>query len=332
MLQRGTDAIQIGLDPADGIILTSVLEGTDQLLGMLDGTHQLSKIRNAASDLGIAGSYLTWMLQVLDSARLLHHIKRSIEHADAIPYGNAAPAERQASVGYGSDVGDGSFVDPACGRRHAERIQNGRVRVVGSGRLAHAVGASLLVAGIGRLYLADAAGSDNMAGAVTLASQLEPKASTTLIRPVSHWSKPEHPPPDLTVIALDAAEPPRRISDDYARSDQRHLFVRPMPDAAIVGPLVDPGSSPCICCLDHIRRDADPGWPYLLKQLGGYNLAIPTFAAHWAGITATTQILSVLAQQRASVVGATIEISPGDFSTQVRKWPMHPDCGCAWRD
>ena len=152
----------------------------------------------------------------------------------------------------------------------------------------------------------------------------------TEIRVVGHWSKPEYAGPDLTVIAVDRAEPDRAIGDDYSRDDHPHLYIRPLLGGVLLGPLVQPGRGPCLRCTDLTRRDADPDWPLLLAQLGRTPLPVPPLLATWAGTTAVTQLIGQLNGETSSLSSGTLEIAAPGCALRYRAWPMHPSCGCAW--
>jgi hypothetical protein len=315
VLHRGPGELQIGLGPTHGIVLTGVPQHTEKLLALLDGRHTIDQLQAGADQVGVPPDCAAKIVRMIDGAGLLVHLP------DAGQLGSKAGWEDQL----GPDVSTA-----ACW--HLGEVGDSRVRLVGTGVLALAVAVQLMAAGIGRLYLADPDTVRNGRAPTALMAQLTAQSASTIVQPVRHWSKPEHPPPDISVIAMDTAEPPRSICDGYVRAGHRHLFVRPLLGGAIVGPMVHPGRSPCMGCLDHVRRDADPGWPALLEQLGRRTMSITGVLRQWAGVTVTIQILAALAGQTPSTVGATIESIPADFATHVRRWPMHVDCGCAWHD
>lgn len=289
VLRRGTDGVQVGLDPDASVVLSGVPDRSQDVLGWLDGTHTIRQVRARAFRLGIDEEHTVWMLRMIEEAGLLRRI-------DDLP----------------------------------DRIGASRVRLVGSGVLAHAVARNLLTAGVGRLYVADPDGTDAGPAAKTLCRQLSAQSPSWAPHPVRHWSKPEHPPPDLTVIAVDMAEPQRTISDWLTHSGHPHLFVRPLLGGATIGPMVHPGRSPCIGCLDHVRRDADPEWPRLLDQLGRCYMPMTPVLTEWAGVATAVQVLAVLTGQDPVVTGTTLETVPDNLNIRVRQWPMHTSCGCAW--
>lgn len=304
VLRRGTDELQVGLEPGPGVVLAGVPAGTGEVLRLLDGTRSNRDIRRLAADLGVNPTLMDEVLHRLRSAGLL------------------------LSASTDQPVRPGS-VD----------LSGRRVRLVGAGALGLAVAAAALDAGLDRLDIVDPDPVDpsvhprpGLAGsqAEALRSRLAARArGRVALRVANHWTKPDDAAPDLTVIAATCAEPDRVIGEDYVRADHPHLYVRPLPGGVVVGPLVVPGRTPCLGCGDLLRRDADPAWPTLLPQL--YRTRIPVAAplADWAGLTAVFQVAGRLAGFEVGTGSGTLELT-ADLQVRYRRWPMHPACGCAW--
>src|SRR6202042_974828 len=64
--------------------------------------------------------------------------------------------------------------------------------------------------------------------------------------------------PTLLVLAGPLPDPAARLPD------VPHLAVCAREAIGMVGPLVRPGVSACLRCLDLARADRDPGWPLIL--------------------------------------------------------------------
>jgi len=100
----------------------------------------------------------------------------------------------------------------------------------------------------------------------------------------------------------------------------------------VVGPLVRPGTTPCLNCLDLHRVDRDPGWRLVAAQLADTLDTGPiertTLLA--AAAFAAREVLTQLEGGSPQTLGATVEIAtPGD--TIRRQWTPHPTCGCLRR-
>ena len=91
---------------------------------------------------------------------------------------------------------------------------------------------------------------------------------------VTRWPADEPAPPVPTVVVAHRLLDPRRAARLVA-ADIPHLPVELAGDRVTVGPLVDPGRTPCATCLFEHRVDADPDWPLVAAQLLG-RAAVPT--------------------------------------------------------
>ena len=128
---------------------------------------------------------------------------------------------------------------------------------------------------------------------------------------------------------------PGRSSTAACRRGGRlaHLAVSVRDGTVVVGPLVRPGASPCLNCLDLHRSDRDPDWGAIAAQLHT-SPELPeavTAATVLAGAAfAAEEVLTHIDGGRPSTLGATVEISAPGRSTR-RQWSQHPACGCRRR-
>ncbi len=146
--------------------------------------------------------------------------------------------------------------------------------------------------------------------------------------PPPGWSDPARDLPGLVVVAPDAQEPDRTLTDALARSGRTHLVVRLEPDRAVVGPLVIPGRTPCVRCHDLLRCRYDPAWPLLVAQLSRDRPAPDPVLLQWAASTAVVQLRCLLAWGEPDATGRTLELSSADHVLRSRDWRLHPGCGC----
>ncbi|WP_040766230.1 hypothetical protein [Tsukamurella sp. 1534] len=122
-----------------------------------------------------------------------------------------------------------------------------------------------------------------------------------------------------------------------------HLPVLVRDGIGVVGPLVLPGASPCLRCLDHTRSDADPGWPTLACQLFGRTGRASDQVLRVTSAVAAQQVGAIAALRAdepapgdgagtalrsapLDVLGCTLEVEGCGIA--VRRWTMHPGCGC----
>lgn len=109
--------------------------------------------------------------------------------------------------------------------------------------------------------------ADDLPARVTRAvlAALPPRAS------VLSWAGPAGlPVPRGTrVIVLAAYRVDPRRAAGLVRDDVTHVPLVLDPGGAVVGPVVVPGRTACLACLDADRRRDDPYWPTLAAQLLG---------------------------------------------------------------
>ncbi len=118
------------------------------------------------------------------------------------------------------------------------------------------------------------------------------------IDPVSHAAaliSTHGAEPALTVLAGPTAEPDRTLTDALFAAGRPHLLVRLEPDRAVVGPLVVPGRTPCVRCLDLSRCRLDAAWPHLLAQLCREAAEPDPVLLAWVATIASVQIRAWLA-------------------------------------
>ncbi len=134
--------------------------------------------------------------------------------------------------------------------------------------------------------------------------------------------------PDLVLVVGPAPVAPGRVQPLRARGI-RHLVVAIAEASAVLGPLVTPGRSPCLECLDRQRADRDAGWPAALEGLAvGAPEAVacePTLAALATGLAVA---VTVAALQGQCPGGVTLEVGLPWPRVVQRQWSAHPACGC----
>jgi hypothetical protein len=108
-----------------------------------------------------------------------------------------------------------------------------------------------------------------------------------------------------------------------------HLAVKSEVGRAVIGPLVLPGRSACLACLDRIRRDLDPHWPAIADvDRADEPRPSPLMAAAAAMLAAEQALDHLDGVERPRSVDATLEWTAGAQSARRRSWYQHPDCGC----
>ncbi|MGA8847271.1 MAG: hypothetical protein WB471_11715 [Nocardioides sp.] len=141
-----------------------------------------------------------------------------------------------------------------------------------------------------------------------------------------------HPAPDL-VVTCAVAPLPRALVDPWLAEGTPHLVVAGTgrPGGLRVGPLVEPGLTACLRCIDATEAADDPRRPLLVEQLAT-KVASPiepltlTLALAWAA----RDIARFLVGDVATTWSATVDVD--EPVPQVRTWLRHPECGCCWDD
>ena len=137
---------------------------------------------------------------------------------------------------------------------------------------------------------------------------------------------------DLVVLcATDAVTPD--VARDWQEAGTPHLPVILRDGAVVIGPLVLPGASPCLRCLDLHRRDRDHAWPSILTQissptgeLGRSVEAPPAQTPTIAALVAMIAVESLSDDEQAR--GLSWELSLPWPAVHTRAWTPHPECDC----
>jgi bacteriocin biosynthesis cyclodehydratase domain-containing protein len=246
-------------------------------------------------------------------------------------------------------VAAGALVDAAGVERVARRRQEASVAVVGDGPLAVGVAAGLALAGVGAVHVggptAALVRTRDLGTGLLDADRGRPRSDALLdvVRRVAPGARagpaPARTPPDLCVLADAAAPDPARVAElQLARV--AHLVVRLRDGTGVVGPLVLPGRSACVGCVELHRRARDPGWPAVAAALLDVEgSGEPATAAATAAL-AVAQVLAALDAAAAvsssgpgtgpvpAALGASLELDLAGGALRRRPWTGHPDCTC----
>lgn len=132
--------------------------------------------------------------------------------------------------------------------------------------------------------------------------------------------------PELAVLVGDFVLSPE-LHALWLRRDVPHLAVVLSESAVEIGPMIEPGSGPCLLCLELHRRDEDAAWPTIATQLLGRRSELDS-----AVLTAeTATIVARLVTDRLdgeSGAAESVRIDAATGHRRYRPWQPHPDCGC----
>ncbi|GAY07078.1 ThiF family adenylyltransferase [Pseudonocardia sp. N23] len=271
-------------------------------------------------------------------AALLDELTRPARRDRVLARAVAAGADPAEAVAMVVDLlACGAVVDADEAMRTARRRVGAAVRVHGDGAIAVGVACGLAAAGVGTVevvaggvvergdvgtgYLDEDRGRSRAAAAAAALRRVAPGIRTRL---------PARTVPDLVVLADVAASDPVTVRGLVAMG-VAHLQARTRDGRGVVGPLVLPGRSACLECLDRHRADRDPEWGRLAPRLARLRAAAdaPTVVATIG--MATAQVLAVTdgTVDPPAALGATVEIDVAAAVTARRRWSRHSGCPCA---
>jgi bacteriocin biosynthesis cyclodehydratase domain-containing protein len=297
LVWRDRDTLQIGIDARRAVALTGMAD-LAWIIGLLDGSRDRADVVRAAADGGVPPQVAERVLALLAAAGVIEDFPAATLRVLPHPVRAAlAPELATASLAHGDSDG---------GARTLARRFAAQITVHGGGRLGTAIASLLRTSGIGHVVLADPAAA---------ASAL-PASSAAL--------------PDLTVVT--GPRPPE-LQEALIRNQVPHLAVSASEAIGVVGPLVIPGRSACLRCLDLTRSERDPAWPLILAQLASrppdpLGCDAPLVAA--VAAQAAFQALALIdrAAFAEAVTNGTLELVLPAWQWRRRTWTPHPRCSC----
>jgi hypothetical protein len=331
-LWRDGDTLQIGVDPRRARALTGLGKAA-AIVSLLDGSRETAEVARTAGQYGIAPEAVDKVLGLLATAGLLDDFPSHVHHAlpDSVR-ARLVPELATAAIAYAH--GDG-------GAAVLARRRGSFVRVYGAGRLGGCVAALLAASGVA--WVTCRAGgvtspADTVPGGLGAADVGESQAAGVAravrrVAPEVRTSDDRARVPDLAVL-IGRADP--LVLTELMRHRVPHLAVLAEEAIGVVGPLVEPGQTPCLRCLDLSKAARDPAWPRILAQVSGpvaasaAALACDTVLAATTAALAAAQALAFIdrARRPAAACGTTLEIVLPEWQWQHRTWPANPACVC----
>jgi bacteriocin biosynthesis cyclodehydratase domain-containing protein len=347
---RDRDTLQIGIDSRRAVALTG-MAGIAWVIGLLDGSRDRAQVVEAAAHRGVPAETAERVLALLASAGALDDFPAATLRALSQSLRSRLAAEL-ATVSLARGDCDG-------GARTLARRLASQVRIHGSGRVAAGIASLLTTSGVCCVTHADpaeeAAGSPSTSAPPATATPPSAAPSTTAPPATPPSAAPSttappaatpNPPPSAAaslrmtpasaarpdLVVLTARHVPERQAE-LMRDQVPHLVVSASEAIGIVGPLVMPGRTACLRCLDLLRTDHDPAWPLILAQLAGrppgpLSCDAPLAAA--VAAQATSQALAFIdrAPSAVAVTNGTLELVLPGWQWRRRTWPPHPECSC----
>jgi len=139
-------------------------------------------------------------------------------------------------------------------------------------------------------------------------------------------------------LILRAGEIDRAELDPLVRSRTAHLLVRMIEGHAVVGPLVAPGRTACLRCIDAHRALAEPQAATLAirhamasnDRRDGVAEPVDTSLATLAVAWAVRDLVTLVEGGTPAAWSSTVHLSPTLDSVTRAEWLRHPACGCGW--
>lgn len=336
-LWRDAATVQLGVDPERAVVLSGVDGAAAAVLGLLDGSRDRAGVLAAAAAAGVQPESAAGLLDLLADAGALDD--------GATDPGALAPLARAERDRIAPDLAAVSLLRPHPGAALdvLDRRRAAAAWVVGGGRIGVPVATLLAASGVGQVGVETAGrvnAADTVPGGWQLADVGAPaseaaRAAVRRIAPTTQYGPvPAGGRPDVVVLAGPAAgDPGRRLH--LLQAGLPHLAVTVREVTGVVGPLVLPGRTACLRCLDLNRADRDAAWPLLSAQLaddraGGVAAGDTVLTAATAALAAG-QVLAWLDGSSPATVNGTLELRLPDWRLRRRGWSPHPACGCSWR-
>jgi molybdopterin/thiamine biosynthesis adenylyltransferase len=339
-LWRDRDTIQFGVDPRRAVALGGLGQAA-AVISLLDGSRDRESLIATAQAYGIPPEAVNRVLTTLAAAGVLDDFPARL-HA-ALPEqvrARLAPELATASLAYAD--GDG-------GARTLARRRAAFVRVHGAGRTGACVASFLAASGVGHVTCTDPepAQPADLAPAGLIRADLGAPRQEGATRAISRAApevrtRDDGAVPDL-VILTELTLPD--LSEGLTRDRVPHLALRASEAIGVVGPLVRPGRSACLRCVDLRKAHGDPQWPKILAQATFARVRPQACDTVLAAMTATVASAQALAfidrawghgnhggygSYGAAPVTAngTLEVVLPDWQWRRRTWEPHPACGC----
>jgi bacteriocin biosynthesis cyclodehydratase domain-containing protein len=335
---RDSTTLQIGVHHERAVVVAGIGEQVGRLLAAFDGAHDRSALRARARSLGLDASIVDRLVSMLSEAAVLDDAA-----TDAHPLAALPRIERDRLA---PDVASMSLVSGQLdgGLSTVSRRQHATVGIVGGGRVGSAVATLLGAAGVGHLVVDDAttfrpADCGPAGAAIGDTGSTRAQAAHAAIHRVSQITRTTAltSTQSYDVVVLASGDAPGVAAlDELVRSGVPHLRVVVREATAVVGPLVLPGSTSCLRCLELHRSDRDAAWPVIAAQLAtgsrnGTEACDISLATLAASITAL-QVLAFVDGGEPATRNGTLEIALPDWRVRRRTWRAHPLCGCCWAD
>lgn len=325
-LWRDAATLQFGIAAPHAVVVGGMTAADRALLDLLDGSRATTDVLAAAETNGVSVARVQALLASLSDAGVLEDTAARLRLTEDERQ-RLEPDLASLSLRHRATV---AAVDVLDRRRRAG------VSIHGTGRVGASVAGLLAAAGVGRIGCVDTAAvrpADLSPGGITaMADQTRGHAAAERADALSSVSRVEvrmPRDPALAVLTPVASVPaPELVASVRHRP---HLLAVVSETTASVGPLVDPGRTPCLRCIAIGRGERDPQWPTLAAQLVSTPAHVEPCDIALATLTAALTAMQTLAWldgETPSAVGGVLEFDLVEGRLRRRSVAAHPACGC----
>jgi bacteriocin biosynthesis cyclodehydratase domain-containing protein len=318
---RDRDTLQIGIDSRRAVALTG-MAGAAWVIGLLDGSRDRAQVVQTAADHDIPAQTTERVLALLATAGALDDFPAGTLRLLSPPL-RARLATELAAASLAHRDGDG-------GARTLARRLTAQVRIHGAGTVGNGIASLLTSSGIGQVTNAEPPEHPQK-------SQSTRDGPGTLRPgvPQAGIGGPGKAPPSAALpdLAILVGRHLMELRASLMRDQVPHLAVSADEAIGVVGPLVIPGRTACLRCLDLTRAERDPAWPLILAQIEGREpnpCACDAPLAAAVAAQAAAQVLAFIDRAVAAdpVANGTLELVLPGWQWRRRTWPRHPGCSC----
>ena len=331
-LWRDRDTLQFGTDPRRAVAMGG-LGPAAAVISLLDGSRDGDQLIAAAQASGVPAEAAGRVLALLAEAGVL----------DDYPSGLHASLPDRVRARLGPELATAAlaYADTDGGARVLARRQGAFVRVHGAGRTGACVATFLAASGVGQVTCTDpelAEPADLTPAGLTVADLGQPRqdgAARAVERACAGTrTGDDGAVPDLVILTGPVLPD---LTSGLVRDRVPHLAVWAGEAIGVIGPLVRPGRSACLRCVDLRKAEADPQWPKIVAQATFAPRVRPqacdTVLAATTAALACAQALALIDRDgrpgpAPATVGGTLEVVLPDWQWRRRTWPPHPACGC----
>lgn len=336
MFERSAHCVQIGLGE-QSIVLDGLTFPDKRLLFLLlEGSDK--SVAAMANECGLLPARAQYLIELLGP--VLIETPASGSALSGLRSDRLGPDVEQWSAAYEQDAA------PLM-----ERRSRAAVRIAGLGRTGSVIAQALAAAGIGTLLLEDnhrVRACDVGVGSYRLCDI--GMTRTAAVRRQIHHVDPTIQAHALgmsntaaakssftldLVISVSNDVTDERLQAELMHREHPHLPVVLRDRDVLIGPLVVPGQTACIECIDRHRADQDPQWLDICRTMrlraAGKDFTGPeesALALSAAGPAVLQSLLLIDGVNRPSAWSTVVQLRAADGSSTAQSYQPHPQCGC----